>query len=415
MTKRRISRFHLCLAAGAAFGLIGNASPAAADMPQGKDARLARIAPFLNETLRKKIRNPMIKANWIGKDDRFWFRHELADGSEYLLVDAATGQRKPAFDHQALAAALGKATGKALTDKTLRLTALELTDDPRRLAVGLGEGKFDCDLAKPLCAPRTSGTGNAAAAADRGDLVPSPDGKRAVFLRDHDLWLRDLATGAERRLTRDGIENFAYGGVDAYTNQTRVAFRRAGLAPLLGVHWSPDGRYVIGLRQDLRPIPPRLLLTEYLPPDKGDPVMHVGRAAIARDPQRADSAMTIIDVDAGTAIPARIDPQSLNDLALPYLLTASFLHWDKAANAVFLIGANRGGTRYRLTEINLATGAARDAVTETGRFSLRLNPHDYSRPNVHVLDGGREAIWYSERDGWGHLYLYDVATDTVRR
>lgn len=408
MNRRQLFRFRPCLAAGVALGLLSGATGALASPAPDNAARLDNALPFTSGKLRKKVRNHEIKVHWTGSGDDFWFRHELPDGAEYLLVDAATGARKSAFDHQALATALGKATGETLDSRHLSLTSLELSADPHLLTVGLEDARFRCDLKKILCTPRTD-------AEQAGDLVVSPDGTKAVFRRDHDLWLRDLASGQERQLTRDGVENFAYGDTDAYIDEAKVDLRRAGVpAPLLGVHWSPDGRYVLGLRQDLRAIPARLLITEYLPPDRTDPVMHIRRAAVPNDPRRADSAMTVIDVRTGTATPVKLDPQAMNDWALPYFTLDGFIRWDAAGDA-FIIAANRGGTQYRLTQISTKTGAVRDIVTETGRVSLRLNPYDYARPNVHVLNSGREAIWYSERDGWGHLYLYDVATGKVKR
>jgi len=404
----QVFQFRSYLAVGFALSLIGGSTSAMASPAPDNAARLSKALPFTSGKLRKKIRNHMIKVNWTGTGDSFWFRHELAQGSEYLLVDASTGKRRPAFDHQALATALGKATGETLEGSNLSLTSLEFSSDPRHLTVGIEDAQFRCDLEKVICARKTDRD-------QAGGLVLSPDGKSAVFLRDHDLWLRMLASGQERQLTHDGIKDFAYGDTDAYIDEAKVATRRAGVpAPLLGVHWSPDGHYILALRQDLRTIPARLVLTEYLPPDRADPVMHIRHAAVPNDPQRADSAMTIIDVPAGTATPVKIDPQSMNDWALPYFTLGGFIRWDTAGDA-FIISANRGGTRYRLTQIATKTGMVRDVVTEEGRFSLRLNPYDYARPNVHVLKNGREAIWYSERDGWGHLYLYDVATGAVKR
>ncbi|WP_163450022.1 hypothetical protein, partial [Escherichia coli] len=70
--------------------------------------------------------------------------------------------------------------------------------------------------------------------------------------------------------------------------------------PLFGVVWSPDGRYVLGLRQDLRRIPERLLVTEYLPPEGGPPVIYKRRAPVSGDASRPDSALTLIDTQSGT-------------------------------------------------------------------------------------------------------------------
>ncbi len=408
MIGHQVFRLRTYLATGLAFCLLGGSTGAIARPSLDDGARLGRALTFTSGKLLKKVRNNAIKVHWIGSGGMFWFRNELAQGSEFLLVDTSTGKRRQAFDQRLLAKALSRATGETLDASSLPLTSLELSNDPRQLTVGIEDARFFCDLEKVLCTRKPD-------AASAGDLIASPDDSTVVFRRDNNLWLRTLATGQERQLTHDGIKDFAYGDTDAYIDEAKVATRRAGApAPLVGVHWSPDGHYILALRQDLRAIPARLVLTEYLPPDRADPVMHVRHVAVPGDPQRAESAMTIIDVRQGTATRARIDPQSMNDWALPYFTAGGFIRWDSAGDA-FIITANRGGTRYGLSKIDMRTGAVHEVASEEGRYSLRLNPYDYARPNVHVLKNGREAIWYSERDGWGHLYLYDVATGTVKR
>jgi dipeptidyl aminopeptidase/acylaminoacyl peptidase len=279
----------------------------------------------------------------------------------------------------------------------------------RAVTVVTARGRVACELPSLQCAQQTSSTVTP-------DLIASPDGKRLVFRRGHDLWLRDGVSGHETRLTSDGVENFAYGDMDAYFDLTKVARRRAGIKqPLNGVLWSPDGRYVLALRQDLRPIPPRLLVTEYRPPDAAFSVQYEQRVAVAADAKRPDSSLTLIDTRQGKARKVTIDPQALNDWALPYFLSG-VVWWEKAGDAVFLITANRGGGTYHLTRIDLTAGTAKDVLTETARsHNVRLNPLDYAQPNVQVSSNGQEAVWYSERDGWGHLYLVDLRNGAVKR
>ena len=319
------------------------------------ESHLSLAKPFLSTILGSKVRNSTFTAHWMRDSESFWYEHQTASGQEFLMVDATSGTQRPAFHHGALA-----------------MTAAD-------------------------------------------DVVPSPDGERVIFRRDHNLWLRVIRTGQEQQLTRDGVENFAYGDVDGYIDSGKVERRRSGRpAPLYGVVWSPGGRYLLALRQDLRRVPDRLMVTEYLPPDGGYTVQYLRRTAIARDPQRPDSVLTIIDVASGQTRAVALDPQGLNDWALIYYL-ADIVWWDSAERTVSLIGANRGGSRYQLLRIDMNTGQVQTVLTETARFNVRLNPYDYARPNVYVTSTGREAIWYSERDGWGHLYLYDVSKGTLKR
>jgi dipeptidyl-peptidase-4 len=333
--------------------------------PEVQQARLTHALNYTSAALIPKILNVDLTVHWIGDSNRFWIKRQTPTGSEFVIVDAATAEQSAPVDQATL---------------TAKLTEARVRGDPMP-----------------------------------ADVVPSPDGTRAVFRRDCNLWLRDNRTGNERQLTADGIKEFGYGDMDGYLDLTQVARRRAAQPdPLLGVIWSPSGHRLLALRQDLRAIPERLMVTEYLPPDATYVVPYLRRTAIAVDKQRPGSYLTIIDVDTLQSRAVALDPQRLNDLALPYFFN-QMIWWDKSESGAFLLTASRGGQRFELARIDMASGRVAPLITETARFNVRLNPSDYARPNVYVFATGREAIWYSERDGWGHLYLYDLATGAVKR
>lgn len=396
----------LLIVASLASGTIGqaHAQPATPSI----EARLAKAQPFLAKALRARLGEASpVTVHWIGASDRFWMMQQSVGARRYVVVGAPAGDVRPAFDHAVMATALGAAMGTSLTPTNLPLLDLDLTRGDRPV-VTTPSGIFVCQMSVPRCDP--------APARASSDLVLAPNGAMGVFRRGNDLWLRDVATGQESQLTRDGADHFAYGDYDSYGDVEKVGRRREGLAePLAGVVWSPDSRYVLGLRQDLRQTPDRLLVTEYLPPEGGDPVTHRRRAPLSGDAKRPDSVLTLIDTRSHAAHRVALDPQALNDWALPYYAYAGKVWWNERQRAAFLIGADRGGRRFQLLRVDLDSGAVRPVITETNRFSVRLNTYDYALPNVQVLASGREAIWYSERDGQGHLYLYDLITGKVRR
>src|SRR3979411_1030162 len=133
-------------------------------------ARLARARAFSKDALVAMTRNASIVPNWIGGGERFWFKRQNPTGSDFVVVDAATG-------------------------KTLSVSA----SPP--VAAAPGPGSAD---------------------------VLSPDGRSAAFVREHNVWLRDTASGQERQLTTDGVEGYEYGSV-AYGDLMRVLRRRAGI------------------------------------------------------------------------------------------------------------------------------------------------------------------------------------------
>lgn len=311
---------------------------------------------FQLDALTRKVLNLDVTFHWLPGADRFWFRRQSRTGDELVLVDAETGRQS-------------------------------LITTPPPVAP---EGR-------------------------QHDRVVAPNGRFDVRRIGHDLWLQDLESSSETRITTDGQLHFAYGDVDPSYDRQGVARRRAGLGPpLFGVLWSPDSRFVVALRQDLRSLPDRLFVTEYVAQDETYAHTHFRRICTAADAAAPNGALVAYDLKTGALRRIEIDPQAFNDLALPYFIE-SLVWWSADGATLYLISADRGGARFALNAIDLASGKVRELCHETARFNVRLNPFDAARPNVHVMSAGAELIWYSERDGHGHLYLYDAATGAVIR
>ena len=151
----------------------------------------------------------VIHPNWIGESDRFWYRWKSLSGVEFVLVDPAAGERKPAFDHNRLAAALSQTTGAPCAGAQLPFDEIEFVDEGRSIVFeieldGKGE-RWSCDLESYTCAR----IGESPAVAD--DVLRSPDDQWEAFTRDHNVWLRSVSSGEERAITTDGEEKNDYG------------------------------------------------------------------------------------------------------------------------------------------------------------------------------------------------------------
>src|SRR5580658_9983388 len=171
----------------------------------------------------------VVRAKWL-EDGRFWYRDYKSDRWDYFIVDPATRTKAPAFDQAKLAGALKAVDGQrkddarhlAITDLAFPKPAAEHNPE---LLVSFGARQFRCDL---------SGAGACAAVKIRGappeqskpDDTPraplplSPDKKKAAFIRDFNLWVRDVATGQEIQLTTDGVKDYGYATDNAGWKQT---------------------------------------------------------------------------------------------------------------------------------------------------------------------------------------------------
>src|SRR4030095_16666200 len=119
---------------------LGGAIPARA---QGTAADYAR-ANGLRAKYEGLVVNVPGPATWIDKTDRFWYRRLVKGGSEFLVVDAETQQKKQAFDHAKIGAALTKATGTSYTALTLPFTSIAFADNEQTLEVTVDGTAWRC-------------------------------------------------------------------------------------------------------------------------------------------------------------------------------------------------------------------------------------------------------------------------------
>ncbi|MFD9734877.1 DPP IV N-terminal domain-containing protein [Umezawaea sp. NPDC059074] len=337
-----------------------------------------------------------VRPRWIDGGSRFRYSVSTGAGRRFVLVDPDAGTRGPEFDHARLAAALATAAGHPVDPEALPFTAVERVGDAVEF-VAFGE-YWRCRLDDYTC-ERAEFTppGNPLD-------VPSPDGKVAVSQRGHDLWARSLSDGREWPLTTDGGPDHAYGPGPASTGNG-VLLRKFGLPHLPpAVAWSPDSTKVLAHRTDERAV--RLThLVQARPADGGAPVTHTQRYAYAGDEHLPLAELVVLDVVEGTVVRAKSDP-----LLMPQLspITAKWAWWAPDGSAVYYLDRTRDLHTLALRRLDPVTGEVATVLSETGPTRVEPNQWAFEPPIVHV--SADEVLWYSQRDGWGHLYRYDLRT-----
>ncbi len=337
-----------------------------------------------------------VRPRWVDGGTRFLYSVSTGRGRRFVLVDPVARTREPAFDHARLAAALATASGQRVDPGALPFGAVELVGD----AV-----EFDAFGEHWRC--RSDGrTCERAESTPPGNPleVPSPDGAVAVSRRGHDLWARSTSDGREWALTTDGEPDHAYGPGPASTANATL-LRKIGLPHLPpAVAWSPDSRKVLAHRIDERDVR-RTHLVEARPVDGGAPVLHTQRYAHPGDEHLPRTELVVLDVAAGTVVRARAEP-----LLTPHLspIAAKWAWWAPDGSAVYYLARPRDLRTLTLHRLDPATGEVTTVLSETGPTRVEPNQWLFEPPIVRVL--ADEVLWYSQRDGWGHLYRYDLRT-----
>lgn len=371
-------------------------------MPVANYVRAERFLPtggIANLVLRDKI-----APQWIAGSDRFWYRVTTERGTEFVYVDPARGIRRPAFDHRRLAAALAAATGAAVAPDTLPFQSLEWRETGSAVAIDVAAaGKtWRCEIAVYRCeaVPARASVGQ--------DELASPDGRWALFLQDHNLWIRNVATGERRALTTDGTERNEYAGYLGSSTEWVTNVRIGAPAPPMAL-WSADSRRVLAQRIDQRRVPETYLVQS----------IHEGgvrpKLWSFPYPLPGDSLSRgtwwVFDIPSGRATAADAAPM---EVPMVPLLAFQEAWWgDSAGTTAYYVERGRGARAWWLKAIDGATGKSRVVGEERGPMVVEPAASVGNPPLVRVTPSGREVIWWSQRDGWSHLYLMDAATGRI--
>ena len=206
----------------------------------------------------------------------------------------------------------------------------------------------------------------------------APDGRRVAFVREHNIYVANLATGEERALTSDGNENIINGTTDwVYEEELdlRDAFR-----------WSPDGRRIAFWRFDQSPIRPFYLIDELQLYPELVPVRYPKAGA-----QNSEVRLGVIELATDSVRWIDWGPGSGEYVA----------RMDFAAHpdSLWVLRLNRHQNRMDLLLADVRTGGSKVVMTDRDDAWLDVNEPIW-------IEGGKRFVHLSERDGYARLYLY---------
>ena len=367
----------------------------------------ARAERFLGWNARNLVSGDEVSPRWM-EGDRFWYRSHLKEGYEFILVDPARGTRASAFDHHRLAAALSEAADMSYVGNNLPFQEIELVSGGEEVRFYLADSvRWSCDLRVYRCAgPDTVPKPPVTEAA-------SPDGRWVAFEREENLWVREVATGEEIQLTTDGEKDFGYAVQPEGCCSVVTSAREHREAPPV-LAWSGDSRRVATHRFDERGVREMALLETNV---KG-PVLHTYHNALPGDSVIPTYQMHVFDVEARTGVAADRPPQEMVNTSCcgllayrpPLDLVWKDARWGQGADQFFFTYGHRSFDTLQLVAMDAATGTTRTVITETSPTFVEMNARSGGIPNWRVVNGNREVVWFSERDGWGHLYRFAAAT-----
>jgi dipeptidyl aminopeptidase/acylaminoacyl peptidase len=231
--------------------------------------------------------------------------------------------------------------------------------------------------------------------------VASPDGRYLAFIRNWNLWIREVSTNLEKAITTDGIENFGYA--------TDNAGWKHSDQPILS--WSPDSKKIATFQQDQRHVSnmylvrtkvgaPELMEWKYpLPGDEDIIRIHRVILDISGEPAMVRLKMNA-DARRGTLCDDISCEGGFDDVA-----------WSDDSQQLVFVSTSRDHKQENIRMANCETGEVSDIFEE-----LVATQYESGQDAINwkYLSATNEIIWYSERTDWGHLYLYDVNSGALK-
>jgi dipeptidyl aminopeptidase/acylaminoacyl peptidase len=378
-------------------GILLSAAPLLAQQGDAERPRLTaddykRAERWMTYNTSPLVFRTSVRPNWL-PDDRFWYRVTVPGGAEFVLVDPARASRELAFDHAAIAATLSKAANASYTATTLPFTELEFATDGTTILFTAADRRWSCDRQGVQCSSTAT---SADERSRRTAQVLSPDGKRAAFIRDYNLWVRDVATGAETRLTTDGVKDYGYATNDAgwVKSETPV------------VVWSPDAKKIATFQHDSRGVGEMYYVNTVV----GHPQLTANKYPLPGDDKIFMIDRVVIDVDRKKVtrfqMPADPHRSSLCDHVVCGGTWAD-VQWSPDSSEVAFVSTSRDHKREDMRVADAATGKVRDIMAERVETFFESGQ---GRVNWRYLPNSKEVLWFSRKDDWGHLYLHDAGT-----
>ena len=348
-----------------------------------------RAEAFLSGNLNTRLFRASVSPDWRD-GEHFVYRVRIPGGHEFIRVHAEQGSRERAFDHERLSAGLSRATDESYEALQLPFSSFDDVDDGRAVEVVVDGRLWRCDRTGYECVererPETGPSG-----------VSSPDGRYVAFRRDHDLWVFDREEGSSVQLTTDGEERYGYA--------TDSQGWRTSNQPIL--LWSPDSRRIATYRLDERGVEEMHLLRTAEP----RPQVESWPYALPGDTVVPMLERVVVDVEERSVVELDTPPdhqRTSSCCGLGRGADWADVEWSADGETLAFVSTSRDYRTVTLRVADPGTGQVRTVLEESHPVFFESHAGGRGTPNWRVLHDRGEVLWFSQRDGWGHLFRYDL-------
>ena len=445
----------------AAAGLIALSALPAAAQEHANKGNWQLAEKFSPANLRSRVFTNSVNPHWLGQSDSLCYDWKDHNGSTFYLVVPTTKTKKPLFDQVKLASQLSDLSHHAHDPQNLPFNSITFSKDRKTFTFTADSSKWEWEVATealkrigpanpgggrgrgagggggggnggpPAAAPDTLNTcgGNGGGRAGGGGggggqgggrggnefRNYSPDSSMFAFARAHNLYLVKVASKDTIQLTKDGVKYYSFGARDTLQelqqqelNQQQQQQQQqqddqqdgtvgGGRQQInrdprvrANVTWSPDSKAFTVTRMDLRKVGELFLVNNTANPR---PTLMSYSYAMPGDENVGQEELFVYNAGDTQLTPVNVKrwkDQRLFDL-----------HFNASATKLRMVRRDRTQRHMELIEVDLPS----KAVTSVLREDVENNSSE--RQNIRYVKKGGDMIWWSERTGWGHFYLYD--------
>jgi dipeptidyl-peptidase 4 len=356
-----------------------------------------------------RIYRDKVDAHWFANNAKFWYRVDLPQNRrEFILVDAEKGSRQRAFDQERVAKMVSQKLGKEVDADRLPFERLEFSTDGKKVTL-TGETSWTFDLEDYLPTedktehPERTEVPQEERRQRRGRAraeTKSPDGKFDVLVRGHNLFLREGTN--EVALTFDGNPGNSYARSAQRARQVEMRFdERDDETQAPEVYWAPDSKRFVAMRS--RPGTDRtVFMVESSPRDQLQPKLQSYPYAKPGDEIEIRRPYLFDAVERTRT--------TINDELFENPWSISDLRWRPDSAEFYFLYNQRGHQVLRIVGVETSSGNVRAVIDEQSETFVNYSGKFHS----DYVNQMQELVWMSERDGWNHLYLYDVASGKLK-
>jgi dipeptidyl-peptidase-4 len=415
-------------------------------------ANYALAARYSSKKLDKLVFSLSVDPHWLKKSDRFWYVYQTTTGKKWYIVDPAKAERKLLFDNASLAAEITKIVKDPFDAEHLGLDSLRFVKDENTIQFEVKSSidveVKDTSAQKDTAVKKDTAAKKGAAPVKQKKIFYfeynlatkvltelkdfrkpkhkpewasiSPDSSTVVFGRRFNLFWMDRANYAkalkneddstivEHALTTDGVEYDSYhgdGATNAVSENNVEKEKNKNKRKPAFIYWSPDSKHFVLVRSDERKVNELWVINSLSSPR---PTLETYKYEMPGENQVPLDALVLFDMDAKTHTElnaGRFKDQTVSIWAAPEKEADrdddyQARKWLGTNTRFYFTRTSRDLKRIDQCVAEVATGAVKPLIEE------QLNTYVEVR-RLGLVDAGKELIEWSERDGWGHFYLYD--------